>query len=184
MIVQEPVATDHGIPETEQTDDQRLTRLEKNIFLNRTLLLLVTVILTVATTASTTYLLYQQFNDDSHAYFDQHIAVLNQEIAALKQQNQFTQLQLEQLQQALPVLETRLENSSATTFQKLLVEQEISFQKFLAALKTGMRDLSHMVPGSRTWLEHYQEQLNGALEQSLRRQKELQKLQTGEQATP
>jgi len=177
MTVQDPMsAADPGLP----PEEQRLTRLEKNISLNRTLLVLVAAILTMAITVVTTILMFHRLYENPLTDYEQQLTELTQEVATLKQQNQLYQEQLEQIAQALPALEKRLDNSSAATFQKLLIEQEDSYQLFLTALKAGMHDLSHMVPGSRTWLEHYHEKLDGALKKSADRRKELQRLQTAE----
>src|SRR5690606_1819643 len=181
MTVQDPIA---AADSTMQPEEQRLTRLEKNISLNRTLLVLVAVALTMAITVVTTILMFHRLYENPLADYEQHIAELTQEVATLKQQNLQYQEQLEQITQTLPALETRLDNSSAVTFQKLLIEQEDSFQLFLTALKAGMHDLSHMVAGSRTWLEHYHDKLDAALKKSADRQKELQRLKTGELVTP
>src|SRR5690554_461666 len=175
-----PVASTDSTPPPEE---QRQPPLEKNTFRNRALLVLVAVILTMAITVLATTLVFHHLYDTPLAEYERHIAHLNQEVATLNQHNQQQQLQLEQTKQALSTLEARLDHSSAASFQKLLIEQEASFQKFLGALKAGMRDLSNMVPGSRTWLEHYVDQLDEVNEQSLRRQRELQHLQTGERST-
>jgi hypothetical protein len=71
-----------------------------------------------------------------------------------------------------------LDSSSATAFKGLLLDQEQSYQLHLTALKQGMRDLARMLPGSRTWLEMYDEQMNAAIAQSVARSKQLVALQT------
>ena len=75
-----------------------------------------------------------------------------------------------------------LDSSQATTFKALMLEQEQSYQQHLNALKNGMTDLARMVPGSRTWLEIYDEKMNDALEKSKARMDKLSRMQTYKQA--
>jgi hypothetical protein len=70
------------------------------------------------------------------------------------------------------------EKSQAATFQKVMVEQEQSYQQFLATLKVGMYDLAKMIQGSRTWLDIYSERIEAAQSMSSNREKELNKLNT------
>jgi len=71
-----------------------------------------------------------------------------------------------------------LDSSSATAFKEQMLAQEQGYQVHLTALKQGMKDLARMVPGSRTWLDIYNEKMDIALKQSRERQLELEKLQT------
>src|SRR5690554_7764577 len=63
-------------------------------------------------------------------------------------------------------LRLELDNSQASVFKALFFEQEENYQLHLHALKQGMRDLANMVPGSRTWLEIYNEKMDAALARS------------------
>src|SRR5690606_39801570 len=98
MTVQDPIA---AADSTMQPEEQRLTRLEKNISLNRTLLVLVAVALTMAITVVTTILMFHRLYENPLADYEQHIAELTQEVATLKQQNLQYQEQLEQITQIL-----------------------------------------------------------------------------------
>lgn len=58
---------------------------------------------------------------------------------------------------------------------RTLIGQERNYQQSIAALKTGMRDLAHMVAGSRSWLDYYEEALNQPLADSQARVETLEK---------
>ena len=75
-----------------------------------------------------------------------------------------------------------LEISDPAVFQAVLLQQEESYQLHLTALKQGMRDLAKMMPGSRTWLEIYDEQMDEAILQSKDRVRELKALQIADPA--
>ncbi len=57
---------------------------------------------------------------------------------------------------------------------RTLLGQEQSYQQSLAALKNGMRDLADMVPGSRSWLDDYNEEIDKAVNASMQRVKAIQ----------
>ena len=57
-----------------------------------------------------------------------------------------------------------------------MLEQEQDFQKFLTALQSGTYDLAHMVPGSRTWLDQYSDQINNSIKHSKARTQSLKDL--------
>ena len=71
-----------------------------------------------------------------------------------------------------------LDSSSASAFKEILLDQEQTYQMHLTALKQGMRDLAKMLPGSRTWLEMYDEQMDIAIAESQERVAQLVALQT------
>ncbi|MAG42911.1 MAG: hypothetical protein CMH95_01195, partial [Oceanospirillaceae bacterium] len=73
-----------------------------------------------------------------------------------------------------------MDTSQASGFKEILLDQEQSYQTHLSALKQGMRDLAKMMPGSRTWLEMYDEQMDIALEESRQRVQKLAAIQTSE----
>ena len=55
---------------------------------------------------------------------------------------------------------TTIQLNNFSSLRKLMVEQEGSYQQFLAALQQGMYDLSKMIKGSRTWYEVYKDDLD------------------------
>jgi hypothetical protein len=70
-------------------------------------------------------------------------------------------------------------NSSNLKLQQIILEQEQANQTFLETLRSGMYDLAHMLPGSRTWLEVYGEKVDKATIYSKDREKALLSLQKG-----
>lgn len=84
-------------------------------------------------------------------------------IAELKAQLERQAAAIAQLEGELAALR---ESSSLRQLHKILASQERSFQAFLVAMKEGMSDISNMVRGSRTWLEHYEGRLDEVIVQS------------------
>ncbi|MFT5721155.1 MAG: hypothetical protein ACI9W6_001468 [Motiliproteus sp.] len=64
------------------------------------------------------------------------------------------------LEKKLDRIMTTIQLNNFSVLRKLMVEQEASYQQFLAALQQGMYDLSKMVKGSRTWYEVYRDDLD------------------------
>ena len=62
---------------------------------------------------------------------------------------------------------------------RTLIGQEQSYQKTIAALKNGMRDLAGMIAGSRSWLSDYQEALDKQVGESQARAQRLHEAQQG-----
>lgn len=66
---------------------------------------------------------------------------------------------------------------------RTLIGQEHNYQHTLNALKNGMRELAGMTPGSRSWLDFYEESLAKPMADSQARVKALQQW-SGEQSAP
>ncbi|MFP8965566.1 hypothetical protein ACKC9G_03175 [Pokkaliibacter sp. CJK22405] len=77
----------------------------------------------------------------------------------------------------LTSLESALSASSNQKMLDLLIEQEVSYQAFLANLKNGMEEMSAMVRGSRSWLDEYNLRMTTAEEASRLRLERLKQLQ-------
>jgi len=82
------------------------------------------------------------------------------------------------------VLEERIERvlkrtdlNNYAAVRDLILQQETSYQQFVAALQQGMYDLSRMVKGSRTWYDVYKEDLDRVVEASKARYQRLSELQ-------
>lgn len=103
---------------------------------------------------------------------DKQIAELRAEISSL-------QTQIQDNKQSLDAQYEVMASSDAASFRKIFIRQEKSYQRHLNALKQGMRDLAKMLPGSRTWLEIYNEQINLVIAQSKQRVAELEAMQKG-----
>lgn len=171
----------------ESTEDQsvsevqRLNIVEKSVKLDRILLLLLAllIMLTLAVTI-TIAILSSVSGSGNESASAAELIDLQAKVQELRNDLQETKLELAALQSEIPTLKATLHNSSAPAFQKLLLDQEESYQAFIKGVKEGMYDLARMVPGSRTWLELYTEKMDLATQQSIERQRNLQRLATGE----
>lgn len=164
----------------EMSEEQRLSVLEKSVTTNKIVLLVVALGLIVAISVTITTLIMTGMEDDTPTVDMESFNLLQAEVSSLKSKISEQEKYIIKIQKTLPTLQQQIKNGSAATFQKLMLQQEKSNQKFLKALKSGMYDLAHMVPGSRTWLELYSEQLNEAVQQSQQRERELKRLDTGQ----
>ena len=156
------------MPETEQlSDEQRISILEGKVGKNRTVIIIVALTLIVVLSVSFTVLIIKLLHVDepyvSRSKFDAQEVII-----------QTLQKEIKEQQKKLVSLSLSYQHSQAAVFQKTLIEQEQSYQKFLIALKVGMFDLAKMVHGSRTWLDVYTEKLDNALEWSELREKQLE----------
>ncbi|RMF19884.1 MAG: hypothetical protein D6758_00825 [Gammaproteobacteria bacterium] len=163
---------------------QRIQMLEKSMSLNRIILLFLAILAIVSLSVSITWVLLSATGEDPTPRLQEQISALQEENAALKADLAALKDQIEPVSSELAKLRGLVQNSSAPAFQALLIEQEKSIQEFLKALKTGMYDLARMVPGSRTWLDIYGQQMDNALRQSIGRMRQLQRLKTGEETLP
>jgi small-conductance mechanosensitive channel len=69
----------------------------------------------------------------------------------------------------------RVENpDSIAEVSKVLQAQERDYQQVMQGLKAGMRDLANMLPGSRSWLAHYEEAIDRAQLNSRQRSEDIQ----------
>jgi hypothetical protein len=163
------------------TEGQRLTMLEKTTSMNRIFLILLALLITISLSVTITMAIITAVGDDEvPAAITAELDSLRQQVELLKQDNKTLGTQLALLVDEMPRLRTALNNGSAPMFQRLLIAQEESNQEFLRGVKEGMYDLARMVPGSRTWLELYNEKMDRALQFSQNRQRDLTRLKTGE----
>lgn len=162
--------------ENELSESQRLSILEATVATNRRLLIAVLVMVLIAVSVTVTTAVVRLLQPEVTYVDTQMFARAEQDIAVLKE----AAIAWEQKAAAMKVI---LDSSHATAFKAMMLEQEQSYQLHLNALKEGMRDLARMVPGSRTWLEEYEEQMNTAIEQSRARMNKLSRLQTSELPT-
>lgn len=171
--------------ESDENDDlseeQRISLLEKSVTTNKVVLLILALILIVAISVTLTVMIITGMSDEEAPLVGQEAFVqVQNDIIQLNQEITDQKIIISKLEKGNTKLKGLLENSSAPTFQKVLLQQEKSYQSFIKSMKTGMYDLAHMVPGSRTWLELYNEQMNKAFQLSQQRERELKRLQTGE----
>lgn len=111
------------------------------------------------------------------------IQALEKQILRLEQQlavqqtalsNQEELLASQQASQLTGMFE-RVENpDSIAEVSKVLQAQERDYQQVMQGLKAGMRDLANMLPGSRSWLAHYEEAIDRAQLNSRKRSEDIQ----------
>lgn len=164
------------------TPEQRLDVLEGKVGKNRIVLMSVALILIVTLSASITAFMMHYFggmNAHSGSPATSDTAQTLEGQAELLEQYD---IRLAELSSQLKTLDNKIENSSNATIQRVLIEQEQAKQKFMDTVRSAIYDLAHMVPGSRSWLELYSEQLDDATVKSQQREQALKELQTSEPA--
>jgi len=75
-------------------------------------------------------------------------------------------------------LKQYIRHSSDNALRSILMDQEVSFQKILQVLISGMRDLSTKMPNGADWYDDYRNQINTAQKQSIKRYTLLDMLET------
>ena len=159
--------------ESELTEAQRLAILEETVATNRLLLIIIMVLALVAVSVAVTVGVVKLLEPDI-TYVDTRVfAKVEGDVALLKEA-------AVSWDQKVNDMKLVLDSSQATAFKAMMLEQEQSYQLHLNALKNGMRDLARMVPGSRTWLEDYEEQMDEAISQSKARMNKLSRMQTNQ----
>lgn len=154
-------------------DGQRLSLLERMVLLNRKVVILLLVVAVCGLSVLSTVGIVSLFSDDVEYATKAEVELIRGENAVLK-------MQIEAYEESLGQYQDILGNSDAAAFKALMLNQERSYQQHLTALKQGMRDLAKMLPGSRTWLEMYDEKMDLALAQSAARVQELVAIQAPE----
>ena len=163
------------------TPEQRLDVLEGKVGKNRLVLMSVALILIVTLSASITAFMMYYFGDASSSSSE----ISSDTIQAIEGQAELLEqydIRLAELSSQLKGLDNKIENSSNATIQRVLIEQEQAKQQFMDTVRSAIYDLAHMVPGSRSWLELYSEQLDQATVKSQQREQALKELQTSEPA--
>lgn len=162
------------------TPEQRLDVLESKVGKNRIVLMSVALILIVTLSASITAFLIYTFGGVSADSGSTNSSETTQTLEGQAELLEQYDIRLAELSSQLKTLDNKIENSSNATIQRVLVEQEQAKQKFMNTVRSAIYDLAHMVPGSRSWLELYSEQLDEATVKSQQRERALKELQTAE----
>ncbi len=95
------------------------------------------------------------------------------ELAKLEKALEEQTAQLAEIQQTLESQRTIENIRQVQQMAEILRKQESAYRSVMLNLKAGMRDLSRMVPGSRTWLEEYEERMDRSLAGSRERDQRL-----------
>jgi len=155
--------------------EQRLEILEGKVSKNRIVLLFVALILIATISAAvTTVVINLVGGTNSDAKSAPHLELLEGQAELLEQYD----IRLAELNAQLKALENKVANNANSTIQRVLVEQEQAKQQFLVTVRSAIYDLAHMVPGSRSWLELYSEQLDDANTKSQQRENALKTLKS------
>lgn len=144
----------------------RLSALERSVTFNRRAVVLLVALAIVALSAISTLGIVALMQDDI-GYATQA------DVEALHAEHQVLQAEVQAYREALAQTRSILDANQASAIQAQLLGQERSYQRHLRALKQGMTDLSKMLPGSRTWLDIYHEQMDAALLESQQREQVL-----------
>lgn len=153
------------------TEEQRITALENKVGKNRIVIIIVSIVMIIALSVSLTLMVLRLLHSSEPTVSLSTFEAQNAVVLELKDQVNQQKLLIEHLN-------FTYKKSQAATFQKVMIEQEQSYQQFLATLKVGMYDLAKMIQGSRTWLDIYSERIEAAQSKSSAREKELNKLDT------
>lgn len=171
------------------SDEERLAKLEKANRLNRILIfalaMLLFIILSSLATSAVVKMLADEpppFDPEAFAALQHRAEELETELNTLKedQKRQDTLLKLAATPPppapaaAAPAAPPSQDIAALKLMGRTLLGQEQSYQQSLAALKNGMRDLADMVPGSRSWLDDYNQEIDKAVNASQQRVKAIQ----------
>lgn len=162
------------------TEEQRITALEEKVGANKVVLLGIALFLIiVASIASTLFVISFFGDDDDSAAESEKVLALEEKLLTLEKKFEGAVKVIKESRSELNVLKEKVATSSNAKLQEILVQQEQGHQMFLDTIRSGMYDLAHMIPGSRTWLEVYGEKVDSAERHSKNREKELINLQKG-----
>jgi rubrerythrin len=164
------------------TEEQRITALEEKVGTNKIVLISMALFLIVAVSVSATFLVVSIFTSEEAVGDSESLIALQTKVTELENAIEAMKKVTKSSRNELLVLKEKVTNSSNQTLQQILLEQERGHQTFLETLRSGMYDLAHMLPGSRTWLEVYSEKVDKAEIYSKDREKTLLKLQKGSAA--
>lgn len=161
------------------SEEERLQLLTTAGKRNRLFILALAGVLGSLMLASVAMNIYSAFS----AGDEPRIQALEKQVLRLEQQlvvqqtalsNQEELLASQQASQLTGMFE-RVENpDSIAEVSKVLQAQERDYQQVMQGLKAGMRDLANMLPGSRSWLAHYEEAIDRAQLNSRQRSEDIQ----------
>lgn len=146
------------------TPEQRMAVLEKSLGTTRIMLFVVALLLIVSLAASVAILLLGTGNSQE----DTELAATADSAQPIEQRQlaEKVEANLTRFDERLSKIEAVVEKTNTGRFADILIEQEKDKQQFVLAAKDAITDLARMVPGSRTWLELYSEQIGNAVERS------------------
>ena len=161
------------------TEEQRITALEDKVGGNKIILLSIAIFLIIAVSVTSTFFVVSLFAEDEILDDSETVVILQAKVSELEKTLEELKKATKASKSEFSLLKDKLANSSNLKLQQIILEQEQANQTFLETLRSGMYDLAHMLPGSRTWLEVYGEKVDKAEIYSKDREKVLLNLQKG-----
>lgn len=171
--------TEDNIEHEPLTEEQRITALENRVGTNKVVLFGMALFLVIAVSASSTFFIVSLFSEEEADTESETVIALQAKVLELETKIENMQKTAKSSRSEITVLKEKVANSSNIRLQQIILEQERGNQTFLDTLRSGMYDLAHMLPGSRTWLEVYGEKVDKAELYSKEREKALLDLQNG-----
>ena len=154
--------------------EERIAKLEKGRLINWIIMGVLLLLLIVQ--GVFLILIGTQGPDPRVNDHEQRISILVDEVERLEAAYETAEAYNENAQRLEDKLDRIMKTIQLNNFsalRKLMIEQEESWQQFLATLKQGMYDISRMVKGSRTWYEVYKEDLDLVTKDSQHRSERL-----------
>lgn len=161
------------------TEEQRIAALEDRAGTNKIILISIALFLVVAVSVSATFLAVSLFTGEKETGDSETVIALQAKVIELEKTIEELEKVSKRNRSDILIIGDKVANSSNMTLQQVIIDQEKGNQAFLEALKTGMYDLAHMLPGSRTWLEVYGEKVEHAEIQSKERERTLLNMKQG-----
>ena len=170
--------------ESSLSEEERIELLEQEVKSDRIWLWVVSVVGGLALLIWLVMSLISSLSDESEVLSVDNVQAMEQRVATLEKS-------VERLERLVAMQDEQLASLKANQFTGLhsviddkstvgrvalvLQEQEKDYQQVMDGLKTGMRDLANMLPGSRSWLSDYSEAIDQAQASSRKRASEIQK---------
>lgn len=153
---------DEDKQESPLSPEERIEKLEKGKKLS-SILIYALLFLCVVQFAGLGFLFATTGKDPRIEENTVNVATLDAKVLELqKADNKAQQILLQN-----DILKTKLDQVLAeanihnyANLRSTMVDQEVSYMKFIQALEQGMYEISRMVRGSRTWYEVYKEELD------------------------
>jgi len=142
-------------------------------------LIMIVGALAIVLSVAISFMLQQSISDNTKYAKPEEVGALQEKVNQLEIRLAEREKHIELLLKAYPAMNSKIENSTGASMQRIMIQQESNIQLFLKNLKSGMYDLAHMIPGSRTWLEHYNESMNSAIQKSIERSRSLKRINSG-----
>lgn len=176
MAKKEPEAQESVEVSEPLTPEQRIGVLEKSLKTNRIILLVTVLMLLLSLGTSIAALVLESAEPAS---VEQQQNAVAAEPANGKRLEERVNIMLTSFDERLAALQTAQDNESLIKLFALQTELEQDKQRFALGARSAIGDLARMVPGSRTWLEMYSEQIDQGLKRSKERVNAIHAIKSG-----